>query len=70
MIVENIVEVYFFIAFIFGLTTALCALEGIPPREIDNFYDWLFYSLFWVLILLKYLIKFLFKLFKIIKYNG
>lgn len=65
MTIETILLIYFIITFsVLGITAifALNTKDGIP--EIDNFYDWLFYGIFWVLILIKYMLKFFVKLFK------
>lgn len=64
MTIEKILLIYFIVTLsVLGITAILAfTIDDIP--EIDNFYDWLFYGIFWVLILIKYMLKFLFKLFK------
>ena len=65
MTLETILLIYFIVTLsVLGITAILAfnTKDGIP--EIDNFYDWLFYGIFWVLILIKYMLKFLFKLFQ------
>ena len=72
MTIEKILLIYFIVTLsVLGITAILAfntkdgtfnTKDGIP--EIDNFYDWLFYGIFWVLILIKYMLKFLFKLFQ------
>lgn len=65
MTIDIILKIYFVICFITLLTTALLMLDDTVPAEIDNFYDWLFYGLFWILLFVKHLIKFIIKLIKI-----
>ena len=65
MTIETILLIYFIVTLsVLGIAAifAFNTRDGIP--EIDNFYDWLFYGIFWVLILIKYMLKFLFKLFQ------
>jgi hypothetical protein len=64
MTIETIIIVYFSICAIVLLSTVLLMINDDIPDEIDNFYDWLFYGIFWIFIVIKYLIKFIFKLFK------
>ncbi|XAI97335.1 hypothetical protein [Leptolyngbya phage Lbo-JY46] len=64
MIIEDILKAYFLISLIVLFATAAFAIPGDLPEEINNFYDWLFYGIFWILIVIKYFIKFLYKLFK------
>ena len=59
MTIENILIIYFSISAMVLFTTALFALDGDLPSEIKNFYDWLFYGILWIFIVIKYLIKFL-----------
>ena len=60
----NIIYLYAFISGIVLFTTALASMHAMQPDEIENFYDWLFYGLLWILVVIKYLIKFLWKLIK------
>ena len=65
MTIEKILLIYFIVTLsVLGITaiSELNTEDGIS--EIDNFYDWLFYGIFWVLILIKYMLKFFVKLFK------
>jgi hypothetical protein len=65
MTIETILLIYSIVTATVLTTTAIFvfSIEGGIP-EIDNFYDWLFYGIFWVLILIKYMIKFFIKLVK------
>lgn len=65
MTIEAILLIYGAVTGIVLLITGLFIItttEHIP--EIDNVYDWLFYGIFWVFILIKYMIKFFYKLIK------
>ena len=64
MTIETILLIYFIVTLsVLGITAILAfTIDDIP--EIDNFYDWLFYGIFWVFILIKYMLKFFVKLFK------
>jgi FtsH-binding integral membrane protein len=65
MTIESLLLIYFIVTVTVLFTTALFIFttgEDIP--EIDNFYDWLFYGIFWILIVIKYMIKFFIKLVK------
>ena len=65
MTIETILTIYSIVTAIVLTTTAFIVfLEegGIP--EIDSFYDWLFYGIFWIFIVIKYMIKFFIKLVK------
>ncbi len=61
---QTILEIYLGITLGMLFITAIAALNGEIPDEINNFYDWLFYGIFWILIVIKYLIKFFIKLLK------
>ena len=65
MTIETILLIYSTVTAVVLTMTALFvfSIEGGIP-EIDNFYDWLFYGIFWTLILIKYMIKFFIKLVK------
>jgi len=64
MTIETILLIYFIVTLsVLGITALAFGIEDAIP-EIDNFYDWLFYGIFWVLILIKYMLKFFVKLFK------
>lgn len=64
MTIETILSIYFIVTLSVLSITAIFAFTTDDIPEIDNFYDWLFYGIFWVLILIKYMLKFLFKLFQ------
>ena len=64
MTIEKILLIYFIVTLSVLVITAIIAFTRDDIPEIDNFYDWLFYGIFWVLILIKYMLKFLFKLFQ------
>ena len=64
MTIETILLIYFIVTLSVLVITAIIAFTRDDIPEIDNFYDWLFYGIFWVLILIKYMLKFLFKLFQ------
>lgn len=65
MTLETILTIYSIVTATVLLISALAMLSfGEELPEIDNFYDWLFYGIFWIFILIKYMIKFLFKLFQ------
>ena len=65
MTIETILLIYSIVTAVVLTTTAIFvfSIEGGIP-EIDGFYDWLFYGIFWILILIKYMIKFFIKLVK------
>ena len=66
MNIELITQIYFSIVFLILLTTAVASVEpDMLPDEIENFYDWLFYGLFWIIIVFKYFIKFIVKVIKL-----
>lgn len=60
-----ILEIYSCISVFILFFTAILALNEELPKEIENFYDWLFYGIFWIFIVLKYLRKWFIKLIKL-----
>ena len=65
MTIETILTIYSIVTAIVLTTTVFIVflIEGGIP-EIDSFYDWLFYGIFWIFIVIKYMIKFFIKLVK------
>lgn len=61
---RNILLIYFIITCFFWIGLLLTSCFNKIPKEIKNHYDYVFYGLFWVLIILKYMMKFLYNLFK------
>ena len=64
MTIETILTIYSIVTAIVLTTTAIFILTADCIPEIEDFYDWLFYGIFWTLILIKYMIKFFIKLVK------
>ncbi len=61
---ETATMIYGTIVFFVYFVTGLAAANNDCPEKIDNFYDWLFYGAFWIIIVIKYFIKFIIKLFR------
>ena len=59
-----ILGIYACISAIILLFTAMLAIDGIAPKEITDFYSWLFYGLLFPLLLLKAFIKFILDIIK------
>lgn len=67
MAIETILMIYGIIVILVFCMTGFCMYTislNIPEIDKDNFYDWLFYAVFWILILVKHMIKFFIKFFK------
>jgi hypothetical protein len=60
-----ILEIYTGIAGFILFATALMAIEGEGPKEITDFYSWLFYGLLFPLPLLKAFIRFMYNIIKL-----
>jgi|694.fasta_scaffold137117_1 hypothetical protein len=60
----NIIIIYVVIVSVTLFATALLTIDNIQPKEIKNFYSWVFYAVLFPLIWIKELIKFLINLFK------
>ena len=58
------IPVYIGILIITLFITALCTLDDGEPKEIKDFYSFLFYGILWPLIWIRELIKFLINFFK------
>lgn len=54
MTIETILLIYFTVTLSVLSATAIFGFNDAGIPEIDNFYDWLFHGIFWVLILIKY----------------
>jgi hypothetical protein len=62
---ETLLSIYFIIAFIFLLVTAILWVLGDEPEEITNIYSWLFYGLLFPIIITREFVKFINNVFNI-----
>lgn len=58
----NIIIIYTLISIAILTVTAVMAIHGEIPDEIDTFWDWFIYGSLWGIILLKHFVKFIIKI--------